>query len=227
MGTVLLLRHGQASFGGPDYDVLSEIGHAQARLVGARLAALPRLDRVVHGSLVRQRDTAASASTAFAQAPPVTVDARFDEYDQDALFGAGAWSADEQAEIERRLATTDDPRQVFQEQLEVALRRWTEGTHGTGESYTAFRDRTRAALADVAGDLGRGEVAVVVTSGGVIAALVADAWDLDAAAWIRMNRVVVNASLTTFVTGRRGTSLLTVNDHAHLEGAPPELRTYR
>ena len=38
MGVVLLVRHGQASFGADDYDVLSETGWEQSRLLGAWLA---------------------------------------------------------------------------------------------------------------------------------------------------------------------------------------------
>ena len=37
MGVVLLVRHGQASFGSADYDVLSETGWEQGRLLGAWL----------------------------------------------------------------------------------------------------------------------------------------------------------------------------------------------
>ncbi|MEC8667907.1 MAG: histidine phosphatase family protein, partial [Pseudomonadota bacterium] len=34
MPTLYLIRHGQASFGADDYDVLSPIGHEQARALG-------------------------------------------------------------------------------------------------------------------------------------------------------------------------------------------------
>ena len=37
-GSVLLVRHGQASFGADDYDVLSETGLGAGRLLGAWLA---------------------------------------------------------------------------------------------------------------------------------------------------------------------------------------------
>jgi broad specificity phosphatase PhoE len=38
MPTVLLIRHGQASFGAADYDVLSDPGRRQAEIVVASLA---------------------------------------------------------------------------------------------------------------------------------------------------------------------------------------------
>ena len=37
MAELLVIRHGQASFGQDDYDVLSDLGHQQSRAVGALL----------------------------------------------------------------------------------------------------------------------------------------------------------------------------------------------
>ena len=57
MGLVLLVRHGQASFGADDYDVLSEAGWEQGRVLGRALAdVVPAA--VLHGEMRRQRDTA-------------------------------------------------------------------------------------------------------------------------------------------------------------------------
>ena len=39
MSSILLVRHGQASFGAADYDVLSPTGHEQSRVLGSALAA--------------------------------------------------------------------------------------------------------------------------------------------------------------------------------------------
>ena len=59
MGIVLLVRHGQASFGAEDYDVLSEIGVAQSKRLGAWLAeAGVEPSALIHGAMRRQRDTA-------------------------------------------------------------------------------------------------------------------------------------------------------------------------
>ncbi|EPM78754.1 hypothetical protein A249_34210, partial [Pseudomonas syringae pv. actinidiae ICMP 18804] len=40
MGSIYLIRHGQASFGADDYDVLSPVGIRQSRVLGAHLAGL-------------------------------------------------------------------------------------------------------------------------------------------------------------------------------------------
>ena len=62
MPVVHLVRHGQASFGADDYDVLSDLGRTQAAAVGAELSRRGLDDsRSSCGTLRRQRDTAALA----------------------------------------------------------------------------------------------------------------------------------------------------------------------
>ena len=82
MPIVLLIRHAQASFGAADYDVLSERGHAQ---VEALHRALTRrgivADRVVTGSLRRQRDTGRPWSDG--AGGTASVDERWNELDND------------------------------------------------------------------------------------------------------------------------------------------------
>ena len=60
MGLVLLVRHGQASFGADDYDVLSETGVAQSKRLGAWLAEADlQPDRAAarrHAAAARHRD---------------------------------------------------------------------------------------------------------------------------------------------------------------------------
>ena len=58
MAELLIVRHGQASFGADDYDKLSEVGHEQSRLAGAALREAGwQPDRLVTGTLRRQKDT--------------------------------------------------------------------------------------------------------------------------------------------------------------------------
>jgi hypothetical protein len=65
---------------------------------------------------------------------------------------------------------------------------------------------------------------VVVTSGGPISAVTADLLEADTPTYQRLAPVVVNSSVTRVVSGRRGLTLVSFNDHAHL---PAELLTYR
>ena len=87
MGTVYLIRHGQASYGEADYDRLSARGEEQARAVGTWLARQrieQRIDALYHGPLRRQVQTAAFAREAAAAQgvalPPATELAELAEY---------------------------------------------------------------------------------------------------------------------------------------------------
>jgi broad specificity phosphatase PhoE len=56
---------------------------------------------------------------------------------------------------------------------------------------------------------------VVFTSGGVIAAVAAALLEVPDEALVALNRVAVNGAVTKVVGGRRGTTLLSFNEHAH------------
>ena len=89
MGVVLLVRHGQASFGADDYDVLSETGWAQGRLLGSWLAergVTP--SAVIHGGMRRQRDTALAMAEGAGWGVEPVVDADWDEFDHVGMVAA-------------------------------------------------------------------------------------------------------------------------------------------
>src|SRR5262245_48202358 len=74
MAKLVLVRHGQASYGQLDYDKLSPRGEAQARQLGPFLAKLEPA-AVFVGPLVRQQQTAHLACAAAPSLPaPQTLD---------------------------------------------------------------------------------------------------------------------------------------------------------
>lgn len=229
MALILLVRHGQASFGADDYDVLSPTGEQQSRLVGERLRALPRVDRIVHGAMVRQRATAELIAEVLGTDVPLVCDERWDEYDHQELLAGALREPADQERFSAELAAADDPKRLFQRQFAEATARWTAGDHDRDytEPFPAFLARVHGALDALATELGRDDCAVVATSGGVIAAVCARLLGLDGTAWAGMNHVMVNASVTKLVHGGSGLTLLSVNDHAHFESEHRRLLTYR
>ncbi len=209
MGQVLVVRHGQASFGADDYDVLSATGEEQARVLGAALADL-RPDLVVHGSLVRQRRTAQIAAEVAGWAAPLREDERWNELDQFTQFTRFEAMPDESDAA------------AFQRWYESAMARWSGGEHDGDytETYAGFGDRSLAALEDVAG---AGTV-VAVSSGGPVCALSTRLLDAGPATYARLLPTTVNTGVTRVVSGRRGLTLLAYNEHHHLA---PDLVTYR
>ncbi|NYD40137.1 histidine phosphatase family protein [Nocardioides panaciterrulae] len=227
MGVVLLVRHGQASFGADDYDVLSETGWEQSRLLGAWLAERKVAPDVVwRGAMRRHRETAEGMLAGAAWEVPVEVDPGWDEFDHLGVVAAfpGAPAGDAMRAGDRR---------EFQRLFERATARWSAGGHDEDypESYPAFLARVRAALDRACAAAGPGGTVVAVSSGGPIAAACAALVDptgedpaVLARLWARFNTVTVNSSVTRVVVGPTGPRLLTFNEHPHLEG---EHLTYR
>jgi broad specificity phosphatase PhoE len=215
MPAVLLIRHGQASFGTADYDVLSPAGELQAKVLGEELRrrAVP-VHAVWSGTLRRQLATAASATSAAGVDLEVRQDARWNEYDHLGLVPEGQ---------------SVDPAQRFQELLDAALRTWlSSGSAITGSgTWESFSGGAFAALTEVFDGLPSGASALVFTSAGVIAALCARLLGLPPEGFLALNRTMANASITKVVRGRSGVTLLSFNEHAHFEGDRRELLSYR
>ncbi|HEU4512065.1 MAG TPA: histidine phosphatase family protein [Nocardioidaceae bacterium] len=222
MSQILLVRHGQASWGAEDYDVLSDLGERQSFVVGESLAARGvRPDVVVRGSMRRHRQTTEQALVGAGwPADDVLVDEGWDEFDHEQVFAMHPPAYGEGEEMTRA---------QFQEWFDGAMIRWAGGDydHDYDESFTAFGDRVDAALRRTAERLEGKETAVVFTSGGAIARVVISLLGGSPHTWAQLNPVTVNSSVTKVVVGRRGMTLVSFNDHSHLEAAGAGFITYR
>jgi broad specificity phosphatase PhoE len=224
MGMVLLVRHGQASFGADDYDVLSETGLEQSRLLGRFLAGTGLgPGAVLHGAMRRQLHPATATVDSAGWNVVPELDEGWNEFDHVAVVARAALAAG-----------GDDPRlsdrREFQRLFEDATDRWAGGEHDAeyDEPWPVFLARVRAALERACA---RDGVSVVSSSGGPIAAACAMLVDPDgsplelARLWGAFNVVTANASVTRVIQGSTGRRrLLTFNEHAYL---PRELVTYR
>jgi broad specificity phosphatase PhoE len=148
--------------------------------------------------------------------PKVDLDGNWDEYDHlDILAdGASSFVFDEDSQSSRDVATSA---------LDQAIDRWMRSSTGYAESHDEFLARVRSAVNSA---LERPGVSIAVSSGGVIATACAQVLGINQVMWPKLARVVVNSSVTKIVSGRSGRSLVTFNDHAHLEGSRG-LITYR
>ena len=220
MSVLLLVRHGQASWGEADYDRLSSVGEEQARVLGAALAARGvRPDLVVRGSMLRHRQTADGAVGAAGWDARIAEDADWDEFDHmSTLTGAVEWSEIDGETYDERVR-----------RFEATIDRWSSGEHDHEyrESFPAFQQRVRGAFERTVERLEPKQTAVVFTSGGPVSWVAANLAEGGLPAWSRLSKVVVNSSVTKVLTGRRGTNLISFNDHSHLEGGAPGLLTYR
>ena len=211
MGQVLLVRHGQASWDADDYDVLSEVGWEQSRLLGRSLAARGVVpDVVVRGGMRRHRETTEAVLEGVGFGGEVAVDDGWDEFDHVAMLAAHP------APFVGRPSKAE-----FQSWFEAATDRWTGGDfdHEYAESFGAFSERVGAAVRRTTEEVG---TVLVVSSGGpiawTVATLLADDPGVRQGLWRRLNPVCVNSGVTRLVTGRRGLSFVGFNEHGHLDG---------
>ena len=188
MTIILIARHGQSDWNadkrwqGHSDRPLTQKGRGQAEALGARLAHID-LDAIYSSDLRRARDTA--AVVADSQGLDVRIEPDLREVD------VGSWAGLTRAEAEER----------FPE----GFARWTKGYPGweDGESYEAMTDRVIAAVKRIAAEH-RDERVLVVSHGGPIRAMHAEALGLDVHAYRRLRPVEPNARLSAvcFVEGR-------------------------
>jgi broad specificity phosphatase PhoE len=234
MSTLLLVRHGQASFGAADYDRLSELGLRQSTLLGQALAARGlEVGRVVCGGMRRHRLTADGCLLAMGVTAPIVVDAGWDEYDHDRLVAAYEPRFADRAVLAAELVASDDATRAFQRIFAAAIARWVSGEHDGdyGESYAQFGARVAAALARLAEPAGTKPAAttLVFTSGGPISAVAGQLLQVPSALQLTLGWTLANSGVTKVFSGRDGSGwkLSTLNEHSHLEGHGQKLITYR
>ncbi|HET6503943.1 MAG TPA: histidine phosphatase family protein [Amycolatopsis sp.] len=220
MGAIYLVRHGQASFGAADYDRLSVNGVEQGAIVGAELLRRKiGFTAARTGSLNRQIRTAEIVLDWLGGIALVKEDPRWNEYDHIDIVARHGGGVPQRAE---------DPR-AYQAALDGALAAWVAAgaTGPCAETWPAFLARVCGALDELVAGLGKGENAVVFTSGGVIATVAGALLGTPEVGLLRLNRVTVNCGITKLASGRSGVTLLSFNEHAHLEGRASRLVTYR
>jgi broad specificity phosphatase PhoE len=234
-----LIRHGQA---GPRdrYDCLSDLGRRQARLLGAWLAREGvRFDSVWSGALARQIETAELVLGALAEAgsapPEPLIDARWNEFDLDAVYAA----------IAPQMAAADPGFRQHYESLLHALasgqgeihRRWTpadtsvvrawigEQYRFTGESWAAFVERIRLAGADPLAATAAGGRVAVFTSATPVGLMLGRVFPLEPRHVMQLAAAALNTNLTILDVADGRPSLATFNSVPHLDQA--EWRTFR
>jgi broad specificity phosphatase PhoE len=176
-------------------------------------------------SLRRQRDT--GRPWADLAGPAATVDERWNEYDDDVLSRHSTIHT----RVQRRPTETGPAlsSREYQVVLDQALQRWVDAGPASrcAQTWPQFLTQINRALDDLGDDLLSGQTALAFSSSGVIAALATSLTGLPETAFVPLNRVSVNTAITKVIVGRQGKTLVSYNDHSHLEDAGDGLVTYR
>ncbi|MBU6195699.1 MAG: phosphoglycerate mutase family protein [Burkholderiales bacterium] len=213
MGTLYLVRHGQASFGADDYDRLSELGHRQCEALGQALRQRGLQPAAVLLGTLRRHQESWQALARGLGAPSVPTQAwpGLNEYDSLALL---------QAQGGEPLPPHDTPEgfKAHFRRLRQALLAWMDGRiqpQGM-PSYADFRAAVVQALLHVQAHH-VGQSVLLVSSGGPISTAVAHVLGAPAHTAIDLNMRLRNSSLTEMVVGPKRLELLAFNTLPHLE----------
>jgi broad specificity phosphatase PhoE len=187
MAELLVIRHGQASFGQDNYDVLSDLGHRQSEAVGKLLRDLGWVpDRLVTGTLKRQKDTLFSMG--FAEAPEEH--AGFNEYDFGDLLNARF-----KGQVPELVK--GDRKTHFRALRETVFEWQDAAFDGAAETFAAFEARVEAARA-FACDTNAKRV-LVISSGGVIGQMTRRVLGAMNRHMMELNLQVKNTAMTRFM----------------------------
>ena len=211
MGTLYLVRHGQASFGADDYDVLSELGYRQAVRLGEYFKYKGRVfDAAFTGTLRRQKKTFEGICEGMGTALTAEAFPGLNEYDSEAVIGAV-----HPHKLEK--PTTPEMYRSHFRLLKDGLAQWMAGVvspHGM-PNYPDFV----AGVTDVLDHIRKtyeGNV-LLVSSGGPISTAVGHVLGTPAETTIELNLRIRNASVTEFAFTPKRHMLVTYNTLPHLD----------
>lgn len=221
MGTLYLVRHGQASFGAADYDNLSALGQQQSVRLGEyfRQKGLT-FDAVLTGTLRRQQQTYAGiregmGAGAAHGVPSVGAPLLWpglNEYDSEAVIAAVH---------PHKLQKPDTP-ELYRHHFRLlrdGLTQWMNGVVSPKgmPSYREFQMGVTSALDHIRQNL-KGNV-LIVSSGGPIATAVGHVLGTTPETTIELNMRIRNSAITEFAFNPKRHTLITYNTLPHLEHA--------
>ncbi len=211
MGNLYLVRHGQASFGADDYDVLSAMGQQQSVRLGEYFKYKGvTFDAALTGTLKRQIQTFAGICQGMGAALEALPWPGLNEYDSEAVIGAI-----HPHKLEK--PTSPEMYRSHFRLLRDGLAQWMAGVVSPQgmPSYPDFVAGITGALDHVKTSY-TGNV-LLVSSGGPISTAVGQVLGTSPEATIELNLRIRNCSVTEFAFTPKRHMLVTYNTLPHLD----------
>ena len=211
MGTLYLVRHGQASFGAEDYDNLSELGVKQSIRLGEywRGKGL-KFDAALVGTLKRHAQTYAGICEGAGLDVQALQWPGLNEYDSHAVIAA----------IHPQPLQKPDTPELYRHHFRLlrdGLTQWMNGVVSPNgmPAYPEFLQGVTSAL-DHVRKTHEGNV-LIVSSGGPISTAVGHILGTTPEATIELNLRIRNSSVTEFAFNPKRHMLVTYNTLPHLD----------
>jgi broad specificity phosphatase PhoE len=226
-----LIRHGQAG-SRDNYDLLSDLGKSQARLLGGHFRAAGVSFRAAYtGGMRRQRETAEIVLGELPNPPQLRTDPRWNEFSLEGLWKTLAprlLAENEQFSRDYEASHSGNPnldRVMTACDVEL-IRAWMRSHQGCGgvEGWKEFRGRVESPRADLA-RFEPGESVAVFTSATPTAIWCGSALAVDERRIFHIAGVLYNTSFSTLRLRDGELTLFSLNNIPHLPDAA--LRTFR
>lgn len=212
MGTLYLVRHGQASFGAEDYDNLSELGLRQSVRLGEYFGERGiHFDGLIAGTLRRHKQTLAGILQGMQRAGEHLAWEGLNEYDSEALI----------ATVHPQKLEKPTSPELYRHHFRLlrdAMARWMAGsTSPRGmPRYPDFVQGVASALDHVRANH-YGQNVLVVSSGGPISTAVGHVLGTPPETTIDLNMRIRNTAITEFAFTPKRHMLLSFNGIPHLD----------
>ncbi len=217
MGTLYLVRHGQASFGAADYDQLSELGQRQCQALGEWMRGRGIVfEAVLRGTLRRHEQSLSALLQGYGAAPEASAAPAalewpgLNEYDGEAIVRAlnpapiGDPHTPEGYRAHFRLLRTGLQRWMAGETAPLGMPRYAEFVAGVTSALDHVRQQHE-------GDV------LMVSSGGPISTAVGHVLGTSAETTIELNLRIRNSALTEFAYTPKRHMLVSYNHLPHLD----------
>ena len=212
MGTLYLVRHGQASFGAADYDQLSPLGQKQSVRLGEYFARKGvQFDGLIAGTLRRHKQTLEGILQGMNRAGEHLSWEGLNEYDSEAVIATV-----HPAKLEK--PTSPEMYRHHFRLLRDGLAQWMAGvTSPRGmPSYDDFVSGVSGALDHVRANH-YGKNVLIVSSGGPISTAVGHVLGTTPETTIELNLRIRNTSVTEFAFTPKRHMLVCYNAIPHLD----------
>ena len=211
MGTLFMVRHGQASLGATDYDQLSSLGEQQCAALGAWMHGKGlHFEGVLRGTLRRHEQSLQALSSQLQGLPTALECPGLNEYDSEAVLRtvhSGPLEAARTPEAVRqhfRLLRQGLLRWMAAEVQPHGMPSWADFTAGVEEALGLVRQRFE-------GDV------LLISSGGPIAAAVGHVLGVPPAGIVELNMRIRNSAVSELVVSPKRHALLSFNTLPHLD----------
>ena len=230
MSKLFFFRHGQASLGAENYDVLSDKGRLQSQLLGEHLLRDHiSFDKIFVGPLERQKNTFKAVQECYAaegiELPsPIIINGLKEHNGIETMKTAlpDLIKTDPYL-IALEKSTKRDPKKTMRNAMlgfQYFLGEWAEGniTVKGMPTWKEFRDDVKEGLDQILEATAKGETVGIFSSGGTISAITAECLGLTTEkAVAELNFSIRNTSFSTFLYTNQKFNLLSFNELPHLK----------